>query len=359
MIKVLHFISDENIGGAGKLLFNHLSARDRSLFEYAVVLPRESALFSLYTGLGVRCISVKTDFNSIKSTRLFKKIIKSERPHIVHTHSCFTARIAAKLCRTKTVNTKHCADENENFSIFKRIKTKVFDALFTDVTIATAKYVTEKLQRSGIKSKKIALILNGSLPLRQQTDSEKAETREKYGLKKDDFIIGMLARLEEGKGQEILIKTAEICQSKAPRIKFLIAGSGSKFMEYIALSKNLDNLQFIGFINEISDILNILDVNCCCSYVSETSSLSLSEGMSIGVPPVVSDCGGNAFMARDCGVVVPKRSPDALAEALIRLSLSPDEMSDLKKKSVKRYNAHFTAEEMTEKTEDLYISLLK
>lgn len=359
MIKVLHFISDKNIGGAGKLLFNQLSAGNQSLFEYVTVIPEGSALFPLYTGLGTRCISVKTNFNSLRSIKAFREIIKNEKPHIVHTHSCFPARIAAKLCHTKTVNTKHCADEEEKFSILTKAKTRIFDTLFTDITIATAEYVIKKLEESGIKNKKITLILNGSLPIRQQTDEKKAETLKKYGLKSDDFIVGMMARLEEGKGQEILIKAAEICQYKAPKVKFLIAGSGSMLMEYIALSKNLENLQFIGFISEISDILNILNVNCCCSYVSETSSLSLSEGMSVGVIPIVSDCGGNSFMAKECGIVIPKKSPEALANALIDLSCSPTKISELKERTIKRYHTHFTAEEMTEKTENLYISLLK
>ncbi len=359
MVKILHFISDENIGGAGRLLFNQLSASNRSIFEYVVVMPDGSALFPLYTGLGVRCIPIKKGFNSIGAIKTFKKLIKQEKPEIVHTHSSFPVRIAAKLLGIKTVNTKHCADEEEKFGLLSKAKTRIFDALFTDMTVATAEYVVKKLEESGIKSKKIALILNGSLPVRQRSDEEKLATRQKYGLKNGDFTVGMIARLEGGKGQEILIEAAKICQEEAPKIKFLIAGSGSKFMEYIALSKNLDNLQFIGFISDITDIMNILNVNCCCSYISETSSLSLSEGMSVGVVPVVSDCGGNSFMAKGCGIVVPKKSPEALAKALIKLSNSPKKISELKKSAIKRFNTHFSAEETVRKLENLYISLLK
>ena len=359
MIKILHFISDENIGGAGKLLYNQLIARDTSSFEYVVTAPRESALLPLYSSLGIRCAPSNADFNSLGSIKIFKNLIKAEAPDIVHTHSCFPARISAKLLGVKTVNTKHCADENEHFGLSKKVKTKIFDTLFTDMTVATAEYVVKKLKQSGIKSKKITLILNGSHPTRAQTDEEKEKTRQKYGLCADDFIVGMIARLEEEKGQKILIKAAKICKDKAPSIKFLIAGSGSKFMEYIALSENLKNLRFLGFISDITDIVNILDVNCCCSYISETSSLSLSEGMSVGAIPVVSNCGGNAFMAKDCGIVVPKKSPEKLAVALIELSRSPNEVSRLKKNAQARYNALFTAKKMAGKTENLYFSLLK
>ena len=44
--------------------------------------------------------------------------------------------------------------------------------------------------------------------------------------------------------------------------------------------------------------MNITDINVNCSIGTETSSLALSEGMSLGVPAVVSDFGGNP-MIRD------------------------------------------------------------
>ena len=42
--------------------------------------------------------------------------------------------------------------------------------------------------------------------------------------------------------------------------------------------------------------MNIVDINVNCSVGTETSSLALSEGMSLGIPAVVSDFGGNPYM---------------------------------------------------------------
>ena len=43
MIKILHFISDTNIGGAGVLLCRQIRGIDCGKFQFTVALPRGSA----------------------------------------------------------------------------------------------------------------------------------------------------------------------------------------------------------------------------------------------------------------------------------------------------------------------------
>jgi hypothetical protein len=56
IMKVLHVISDENIGGAGILLLNLLEHFDPSRIESRVALPRGSALIPRLEALGIACI---------------------------------------------------------------------------------------------------------------------------------------------------------------------------------------------------------------------------------------------------------------------------------------------------------------
>ena len=53
MIRVLHFLSDSNIGGAGITLYRLLSSSDRDRFDFAVVLPENSETKQLFEGLGI------------------------------------------------------------------------------------------------------------------------------------------------------------------------------------------------------------------------------------------------------------------------------------------------------------------
>ena len=353
-MKILHIISDKNIGGAGRLLLNLLHEADISVFDISVILPRGSMLTRLIEELGEKAVEV--DAFNLKT--LYREI-KKQAPDIVHTHAAGGARVAAKLCGSiATVNTKHCANDSyKRKSLLKKAVIRCFDKLFTDFTIATAHYAREALMRDGIQPNKIKVIINGSLPLKELSTDEKAKARKKLGYTEEDFLVGIVGRLEHGKGQEIFIRAAEICQKTAPQIKFLIVGSGSMEKELKSLASELENIKFLGFLPDVTEIMNILEANVNCSYLSETSSLSLSEGMSVGAIPIVSDCGGNAFMASDCGLVFPKKDAPKLADALISLSKSPSTVSSLKAKAIQKFAQNFTATKMAKETEGLYFKL--
>ena len=140
MIKILHVISDKNIGGAGRLLLNLLTEADRKQFEFLVVLPAKSRLVPKISALDVKVVE-----SDLSLWSLFT-IIKAHKPHVVHTHACAKARVAARMFGAKTVNTRHCAsDEHIRVPIYKKAIIRLFDTLFTGATIATAHYVKSVL----------------------------------------------------------------------------------------------------------------------------------------------------------------------------------------------------------------------
>ena len=353
-MRILHVISDKNIGGAGQLLLNLISEADKELCEFSVILPLGSLLTPKIKKLGVRTIESSLGFFELC------RIIRNEKPQIIHTHAAATARVAAKLCGCKTVNTRHCANEaSDRIPPYKRAATKLFDLLFTDATIATAHYVKSVLTCEGIPERKICVIINGSRPITLLSEQKKLEIRRRMGYSEDDFLVGIIARLERGKGQETLIEAAKICQKSSPQIKFLIVGSGSAEPQLKTQAKGLSNLRFLGFLSDVTEIMNVIDANVNCSYISETSSLSLSEGMSVGAIPVVSDCGGNRFMAEGCGVVFPKKDAKKLAAEINFLYENESVFKKLKKAASQRFSRYFTAKRMARETEKLYLKLLK
>lgn len=355
MIKILHVISDKNIGGAGKLLLNLLSGGDGERFCFSVAVPVGSLLAPRLRALSVEVIESDMSIFSLVG------IIRAVKPHVVHTHAAAEARVAARLCGVRvTVNTRHCADCLPTaHGIGKRMAVRLFDALFTSCTVATAHYVRRVLREEGIPDRKIVTILNGSRPLACLSDEKRAQVRRALGYSERDVLVGMVARLEKGKGHEYFIQAASICRESCPSVKFLIAGNGTMERELKKLAKGLDNLSFLGFVDDVTEIMNILDMNVNCSYISETSSLSLSESMSVGAVPVVSDCGGNAFMAKGCGVIVPPKDSRALALAIMELAASDAKRAHLSTLARARFAAEFDAARMAEQTENLYMHLTK
>ena len=364
MIKVLHVISDTGIGGAGVLLLNLLKHGDIARFSYSVALPRRSLLLPRLQEIGIQTMPL--DYLADRSADpaaipALLSLFAREKPNILHTHAGFSARAAGLLTGIPVrVNTKHCLTGSGGF---RPLRAGLENVLSTH-HIATAQAAGELLLHEGIYSTKIHIIENGSDPIPRLPSKEKSLLRQELGIPETAFVIGMAARMERGKGQETLLAAAKMIARQEPSLIFLFAGTGSMENDLRQKAKEwglLENVKFLGFRADAGRIMNLFDLNINASYISETSSLSLSEGMSLGIVPVVSRIGGNPFMADfgRCGVIVPPRAPEALAEAILALYHSPRARAELSRRALTHYESHFRAEDMARRTEALYLRALE
>ncbi len=363
-MKILHVLSDSNIGGAGILLLNCLEHFDRSEFDIKVVLPRDADLCECVEALGYEVISMKygkdTSYEK-EATRELIGIFKEEKPDIVHTHSSFSARIAAKKCKVPLIfQTHHCAVMPLRYKTIFPFK-QLFGAInnyYSDRIIATAEVASEILQMQGTKKEKISVILNGTEPMRKITYGEKTELREKLSLGVDDFVFTIVARLEEVKDHRTFIEAAAEASRSHPDMRFLIVGKGSLEESLKSLASDLsvdDKIIFTGFCCDVAPYLNITDVNVNCS-MSETSCLALSEGMSLALPAIASDCKGNRAMIEDGvnGLVFERKNSEMLATAMITLYENVELRRKMSENALYAFNKKFTSRVMTEKLQKLY-----
>lgn len=362
MYKILHVISDKNIGGAGVLLLSLLRHTDRSRFEPILVLPKGSRLLPRARALGVRCTELENGgdktFSAAAVFDLFC-ILRNEKPHILHTNASLSARLAAlPFRRTLTVDTKHCcfAPSPLQKSRWARTLNRALERASDVHYILTADAARIPLLLRGGSAARATVICGGAERVLPLDETEKRALRAELGLGEQDFVVGYAARVELGKGHEHLLLAARRLQDQK-NIRFLVVGEGTLLPEIQKRAKTLPNVIFTGFREDIGRVMNLFDLSLNLSYLSETSPLSLSEGMSLGIPLVVTDIGGNADMAKECGLVIPPRAPNAVADAILRLKNDPTLYTALSKGAKRRY-ADYSAEGMTQKTETLYRNLL-
>ena len=114
------------------------------------------------------------------------------------------------------------------------------------------------------------------------------------------------------------------------------------------------------FLSDMAPFYRLLRVNVNCSSGTETSCLALSEGMSAGVPMVVSDYGGNRAMIGDgqAGLIYPVGDSDALADAVCRIVSDPALEQTMRRAAAARYRSHYTAAQMTEHLTRIYEALV-
>lgn len=363
MIKVLHVVSDTNIGGAGKWLLNYLERADREKFYIEVAVPKGSMLTDEIKKRNTKVNIIpgmKDKSFDIHAVLYFIKIFLRNKYDIVHTHASLSARIAARLItNSKIVYSKHCMDNNASLG---KLRVLINNCL-CDKIVAVADACKDEMLSYGINEKKITVIHNGVKKIKFLQEDQKNKIKKKYGINKDDKVAGIFARLEPVKGHEIFIDAAEKIVKINPNVKFIVAGEGSLKDNLINIvnEKDLkDNFIFTGFVNDITDLINIIDVNVVSSY-SEALSLSIIEAMSVGKPCVVTDTGGNCELIADGknGFVVPVGNSRSLYKAILTL-LEDDELRNkFGREAFKIMNESFSLEIMVSKLEKLYEAMLE
>ena len=369
MVRVLNIISDTNIGGAGNVLLNYLKYHDRNNFEISVVVPRGSHLkLPLERGgtavYEIDGISDKSfDFKAIKK---LKKIIKQVAPDVVHTHGALSGRIAAGRCHVPIVYTRHSVfdiDPKRTKGIRLKLNKKINEH-YADRIIAVSPAAKKNLTDVGISESYIDVVMNGIAPMRRYTPTERAEIRTSFGIGDDDFALGIVARIEEYKGHGILLDALTQLLDRGLNLKLLIAGTGSNeeaLRVKIAEIGAKNNINFLGFVKDVESLLNALDLQINASNGTEATSLSLLEGMSIGLPAVVSDFGGNPFLIEHekNGLVFKCNDSRELAHCIERMMFEKKLYDKISKTCIETFHNKYTGKIFASNTEKVYLKTLE
>jgi len=370
MIRVLNVISDTNIGGAGRVILNYLRYADRDAFETLVAVPRGSLLKPSLEEAGARVCEVDgmADRSYAKEdVKALEDLIRRVKPDLVHTHGALSGRVAAKRCHVPVVYSRHSA-----FPVPAKLKyppgrwvNKLLNEHYADHIIAVSPATRDNLTEAGISPKKITVVMNGVAPVPRTSPEEQAALRGELDIPAGTCVFGILARLEDYKGHLYLVHAAKLLKDRGySNFRVLIAGTGTFEEEVRRAVVEMgveDVVQMLGFRSDVAALLSILDVQLNASYGTEATSMALLEGMSLGLPSVVSDYGGNPWVVShgENGLVFPSRNSGALAEAMADLIDRPEKRAAMGQKALERFETQFTGQVFARNTEQIYRNILK
>lgn len=360
MLKIMHVLTDTNIGGAGIWLLNYLKSYNRQELEVFTALPPNAALADKIKELGTEIIEIDSIADksfSVSAIKNFVKVIKDKKPDIIHTHASLSARIAAKLCGVPVVHTRHCLEDKKSF--LKNIIYRFINNALSSHVIGVSRAVTENLKQDGIKHDKLSLVYNGITPLRCYTPEEKLKARQSFGIGKDHISIGIVARLEEVKNPLLFAEAAKIVAQKVPHAFFLIVGEGSLRHEMEnAIAPISDRACITGYLSDVEKAYNAMDILTLTSS-KEALSISLIEGQSIELPVISTDSGGPSEIIKhkENGFITPNGDADALAEAIIQLINNPELRDKFGKCGSEVIRQKFTSDKMAQSIEQIYKKL--
>ena len=370
MIRVLNIISDTNIGGAGRVILNYLSYTDRSRFETLVAVPRGSLLKEPLEKAGAQVYEV--DGMADRSyhrddVKLLKELIREVKPDLVHTHGALSGRIAAKRCHVPVVYSRHSA-----FPVPAKLRyppgrwvNKLLNEHYADRIIAVSPATRDNLTDGGISPKKITVVMNGVAPVERTAPEERLALRGQLNIPEGCVVFGILARIEDYKGHLYLVEAARLLKERGvTAFRVLIAGTGafeSEVARAVEQSQVGDVVNMLGFRSDVARLLGALDVQLNASYGTEATSLALLEGMSLGLPTIASDYGGNPWVIKDGeeGLLFPSQNAAALADAMERIIQDEALRRDMGRRAFERFEREFTGEVFARNTEKIYLDMLK
>jgi glycosyltransferase involved in cell wall biosynthesis len=159
------------------------------------------------------------------------------------------------------------------------------------------------------------------------TVDDRRQAREALRLPLNRLIVIIAGQVIERKGIADLIQAWSLLSAECRALaELLVAGDDllghgeyRRAMEELAAERNVP-ARFVGFQKNIGQWLTACDVATVPSHVEPMANANI-EAMSYGLPLVSSRVGGipEAVLDGETGLLVPPKSPAALAEALTRL----------------------------------------
>ncbi len=146
---------------------------------------------------------------------------------------------------------------------------------------------------------------------------------ERWGVTREDFIIGTVAAFEIEKGHTVLLSAAAKILREQPRARFVLIGEGrlENELEAESIRRGLaGRVIFASLDAPLEKVLPLFDIFALPS-LQEGLSTALIAAMATGVPVVASLTGGIPdAVTPDCGILVPPADADAFAGAVITLA---------------------------------------
>lgn len=362
-MKILQVVLNLKYGGLEKLVIQLSEELNKKGFETVIACLQEEgevAQEARKKGLQIFCLKKKEGFDWPLIFKL-RELISREKIDIVHTHNSgplIYGTLAARLSFKPCINTRHSRTEEKISGLIWNLNTYV-----VCVSDDTQK---EILKHNRISLSKIRVIYNG-IDLNAfnfiQDNGFAHEKRKQVGLQENSFLIGNIGRLVADKDQETLLKAFRKLVQKKFNGELVIVGDGplqghlKKKADDLAIA---DKVKFLGFRDDIEELLSIFDVYVLSS-IREGVSLTLLEAMACHRPIVATKIGGNPEVVIDnqTGYIVPPGFPERIESAVMRLYANKGVAQEMGAMGRKRVEEKFSLKNMAEEYMRLYREIVR
>lgn len=365
-VRILFTIPNFITAGSGQVMVNIIKRLDRKKFAPAVCISRKGGrLETEIEKLGIPLIEapftvsarpyLSLPFRAWEAARVFRPY-GFELWHSFHYADDYTEPIIAHISGAKKwVYTKKAMGWGSRGWLLRSY-------LASRIVADNPEMLGLMFDRIGLR-KKVRMIPHG-IPTDQYPERKPIQhrLRAKLNIPVHQFVIGCVAHLVPVKGHPTLLRAI----AKVPSAQLLIAGRPmdqeyadqlSCMVEELGIK---DKVRFLGGVEDVSSLLGELDaVALPTRPPGEGCPVALLEAMSCGKACIATDLPGARDIIEDGknGLLVPPEDATSLAEAISRLSSSPELRASLGVAARKRIEERFSIEREVADHEDLYAGI--
>ena len=172
---------------------------------------------------------------------------------------------------------------------------------------------------------------------------------------KDKFLIGNIGELDNShKGQYYLIEAMKMIAKKYPNIQLILLGKGKDEINYKNQAKDLTNITFEGFVDNVGDYIECFDTFVYPSLHEGLGSV-LFDVMQSKVPIIATDVGGipDIISNNKNGILVEPKNSEAIFKAVEKLYLNKKLRNELSNKAFKNIDK-YSPKKMCDRYEEIY-----
>ena len=328
MTRVAYFAPLLATGGTQRHLQQVLGLLDRRRFEARVFTLRAGGEVERElraAGVSVTSLDVPGRLTAPATVRALlrtARLLRAERIDVVHGYQwrpaligTFTGRLAGVPLLLASKRSLTGADRDASRA-WRRI------ARHVDTVLVNADALRVEGEADGMRCRWTRL-QNGIDLDAFRLDGATGAAKTALGLDPERPVLGTVGRLEQRKGQDVLLAALERLKGRRPAPQLLVVGDGPtaadlrKRAEALGVTKLV---RFTGTLDDVRPALAAMDVFTLPSR-EEGMSNALMEAMAAAKPIVATDVGGNGEVLDRgrLGVLVPSDDALALADAVAAL----------------------------------------
>jgi glycosyltransferase involved in cell wall biosynthesis len=383
-IRVLRVIARLNMGGPAihvASLAARLETRGYHTTLVAGSLARgEDSMAFMAERLGVTVVSVPEIQREIsllhdaRSVFRIAELIRTERPHILHTHTAKAgaiARAAALLAgRARPPAVVHTFHGHVLKGYFDPGRTAVFRqvertlAQASDVLVAVSPEVRDELVELGVAPYEKFTVIRLGIPLEERLGDATANSdyRHAYGIPDTAFVVGWVGRMTGVKDTSAVLEIVRATRERGVNAVLCMVGDGPDRGRLEQLAHDLGIARacyFVGYQEDVAGYYRLFDAFVLPS-VNEGTPVSAIESLASGTPVVANRVGGVPDVVRDGvdGFLVEAGDVEGAATGLATLAGSAGLRKKMGESGRTRVLERYSVSRLVDDVDRLYRSLL-